>query len=104
MGQNRQIFVKSGLELLHIESESKTLASRVVDGKIPHRWERETKKSLQGYRIMRLTIIRNKSKQTIYTKSKTINFLPSRRWWMVRSHIGWRGEQKIPYKGIETFP
>ena len=22
--------------------------------------------------------------------------------WIVRSHIGWRGKQNIPYKGVET--
>ena len=22
--------------------------------------------------------------------------------WIVRSHFGWRGEQSIPYKGVET--
>ena len=26
------------------------------------------------------------------------------RGWIVRSHIGWRGEQSIPYKGVETSP
>ena len=24
------------------------------------------------------------------------------RGWIVRSHIGWRGERNIPYKGVET--
>ena len=24
--------------------------------------------------------------------------------WIVRSHIGWRGERSIPYKGVETSP
>ena len=24
--------------------------------------------------------------------------------WIVRSHIGLRGERNIPYKGVETFP
>ena len=24
--------------------------------------------------------------------------------WIVRSHIGWRGEQNIFYKGVETSP
>ena len=24
--------------------------------------------------------------------------------WIVRSHIGWRGEQSILYKGVKTFP
>ena len=24
--------------------------------------------------------------------------------WIVRSHIGWRGERNIPYKGVETSP
>ena len=23
---------------------------------------------------------------------------------IARSHIGWRGEQNIPYKGVETSP
>ena len=23
--------------------------------------------------------------------------------WIVRSHIGWRGERNIPYKGVETL-
>ena len=26
------------------------------------------------------------------------------RGWIVRSHLGWRGERTIPYKGVETFP
>ena len=26
------------------------------------------------------------------------------RGWIVRSHIGWRGERNIPYKGVETYP
>ena len=26
------------------------------------------------------------------------------RGWIVRSHIGWRGEQNILYKGVETSP
>ena len=29
--------------------------------------------------------------------------MPSRRW-IVRSHISWRGERNIPYKGVETSP
>ena len=24
--------------------------------------------------------------------------------WIVRSHIGWRGERNISYKGVETSP
>ena len=24
--------------------------------------------------------------------------------WIVRSHIDWRGEQNIPYKGVEPLP
>ena len=24
--------------------------------------------------------------------------------WIVRSHIGWRRERSIPYKGVETSP
>ena len=28
----------------------------------------------------------------------------SPRGWIVRSHIGWRGERSIPYKGVETLP
>ena len=24
--------------------------------------------------------------------------------WIVRSHVGWRGEQNISYKDVETFP
>ena len=27
----------------------------------------------------------------------------SRRWWIVRSHIGWRGERNIFYMGVEIF-
>ena len=27
-----------------------------------------------------------------------------RREWIVGSHIGWRGEQNILYKGVETSP
>ena len=27
----------------------------------------------------------------------------SPRGWIVRSHIGWRGERNIPYKGVETL-
>ena len=26
------------------------------------------------------------------------------RWWIMRSHVGWRGEQNISYKGVETSP
>ena len=26
------------------------------------------------------------------------------RGWIVRSHIGWRGERSIPYKGMKTSP
>ena len=28
----------------------------------------------------------------------------SLRGWIVRSHISWRGERNIPYKGVETSP
>ena len=28
----------------------------------------------------------------------------SPREWMVRSHISWRGEQNIPFKGVKTSP
>ena len=24
--------------------------------------------------------------------------------WIVRSHIGWRGERRIPYKGVQISP
>ena len=24
--------------------------------------------------------------------------------WIVRSHVGWRGERNIPYKGVKTSP
>ena len=26
------------------------------------------------------------------------------RGWIVRSHIGWRGERNVPLKGVETSP
>ena len=28
----------------------------------------------------------------------------SLRGWIVRSHIGWRGERSIPYKGVKLLP
>ena len=28
----------------------------------------------------------------------------SQRGWIVRSHISWRRERNIPYKGVETSP
>ena len=28
----------------------------------------------------------------------------SSRGWIVKSHIGWREERNIPYKGVETSP
>ena len=28
----------------------------------------------------------------------------SRRGWILRSHLGWRGEQNILYNGVETSP
>ena len=24
--------------------------------------------------------------------------------WIVRSHVGWKGERSISYKGVETYP
>ena len=30
--------------------------------------------------------------------------LGSQEGWIVRSHISWRGEQNIPYKGVKTSP
>ena len=68
---------------------------------------------------MRLTAIHNGPKRTISTsggrellqmvlepdtKQYVSEDAGPQGGWIVRSHIGWRGEQSIPYKGVETSP
>ena len=47
-----------------------------LDWEVPHRLEKKTSASEDG---------------------------GSRREWIVRSHIGWGGEQNIPYKGVSNL-
>ena len=64
-------------------------------------------------------MIRNEPKQTIFvssglgllqivsepdTKRCTNEDAGPQGRWIVRSHIGWRGEQSIPHKDVETSP
>ena len=42
-------------------------------------------------------------------RSQTLDGVPARTLglqerWIVRSHIGWKEEQNIAYKGVKTFP
>ena len=68
---------------------------------------------------MRLTVIRNRPKRTISASGglemlQILLELETKRcanedvgppWgWIVRSHIGWRGKQNIPYKGVKISP
>jgi len=52
-------------------------SQRGVDWRVPHRLEKRTSASLLA---------------------------EPQRGWIVRSHISWRGEQSILYKGVETSP
>ena len=71
------------------------------------------------FKTVRLTTIHNGPKRTIYASgglglllmvskpnigrcSSEDAGLP--RGWIVRSHIGWREERNISYKGVETSP
>ena len=71
------------------------------------------------FKTMRLTAIRNELKQTISascafgllqmvsklgTKRCASEDVGTSKGWVVRSHIDWRGERNIPYKGVETSP
>ena len=66
------------------------------------------------FKTVRLMAIRNRPKRTIYTSGglgllqmvleSPARTLGPQEGWIVRSHIGWRGEQNIPYKGVETSP
>ena len=68
---------------------------------------------------MRLTTICNGSERTIFASSgfwllqmllepdtgRCVNEdVGSQGEWIVRSHISWREERNIPYKGVETSP
>ena len=69
------------------------------------------------FKIVRLTTIHNRPKWTISASGELellqmVSELDTGqcasedagppRGWIVRSHIGWRGEQSIPYKSVET--
>ena len=68
---------------------------------------------------MRLIAIRNRPKQTISSSGRfgllqmvseldigqcASENVGTLREWIVRSHVGYRGEQNIPYKDMETSP
>ena len=71
------------------------------------------------FKTMRLTTIHNGPKRTISTsggfellqmvsepntgRCASVDVGPPRGW-IVRSHVGWRGERSISYKGVETSP
>ena len=75
--------------------------------------------SKHNLRIVRLTTIHNRPKWTV-SASGGLRLLPmvleayigrctsedagSQERWIVRSHIDWRCERDIPFKGIETLP
>ena len=71
----------------------------MVDCEIPHRLERETtvNKDAGPQREVDCEIPRRLERETSANED-----VGPRRGWIVRSHISWRGEQNILYKGVET--
>ena len=75
--------------------------------------------SRRVFKTVRLVVICNGPKWTIFasgghgllqmilesdTERCVSEDAGSSRGWIVRSYIGWRGEQSIPYKGVEISP
>ena len=78
----------------------------------------ETSLQQTRFKIVRLTAIRNGPKWTIFisgwfellqmvlesdTGRCTSEDAGLPKGWIVRSHVGWKEERNIPYKGVETF-
>ena len=65
------------------------------------------------FKIVRLTTICNGAKRIMFASGglgllQMVSELDigrgPPRGWIVKFHIGWRGERNIVYKGVETFP